>query len=136
MPSVFSQTPPMTNTAELKEGTLDKVAEELLTATVCRHEVRQRYAGQDGLEAMGVTGVRGSATEDGGKFLVTTEALKRLVSSRRRVEAEPGTGMHHQSSSSSSSTSLPEEKRLKVQFPPAVQEAVLNGSILESARRR
>lgn len=125
---------PATFSAE-KEGTLDKVAEELLTATVCRHEVRQRYAGQDGLEAMGVTGVRGSATEDGGKFLVTTEALKRLVSSRRRVEAEPGTGLHQQSSSSSS-TSLPEEKRLKVQFPPAVQEAVLNGSILEAARRR
>ena len=85
-----------------REGTLDRVAAELLTATVGSGGVGERYAGQDGLGRLGVQGrgqgqgrgswegSRGAAPEDGEKSVVTIEALRRLVGSRRRVEAVAG----------------------------------------------
>jgi hypothetical protein len=127
---------PATFSAE-KEGTLDRVAEELLTATVCRDEVRQRYAGQDGLGAMGVTGggAGAGAAAAGGKFVVAVEVLKRLVSSQRRVEAATST-VQQSSSEAATAAAAAAETRLRVWFSPAAQEAVLNGSILEAVRVR
>ena len=125
-----------------REGTLDRVAAELLVAVGSGGSGKVRGAGRVGTAGRAGTrsgtrsgvlgGSRGAAPEDGEKSVVTIEALRGWWGrgGRRRLPAR-GENLNGDLWGR-----CDEGYDASIEFSPAVREAVLNGTILETVRGR